>query len=302
MKTLASLVEKAARENNPIVAVASAADLEVLTSVYEGIRRGIASFILFDDQDKIKQLLTQNFSELLTHEKLEIYHTENLKESAIEAVKAVSKGQAHVLMKGNIPTPVLLKEVLHSEYGLRTGKILSHVAAFEVPNYDKLLFVTDAAMNIAPDLETKAQIIRNAVATAHSCGIAEPIVAPLAAIETVNPAMTPTIDAASLVAMSKRGQIEGCIIDGPLALDNAISIEAARQKGIKGSTAGNADILLVPNIEAGNILYKSLMYFAEAKVGAVIEGAKAPIVLTSRADSAESKLYSLALAILSIRK
>ena len=185
---------------------------------------------------------------------------------------------------------------------LELGKILSHVAAFEVPNYDKLLFVTDAAMNIAPDLEAKAQIIRNAVATAHSCGVNEPIVAPLAAVETVNPAMIPTIDAASLVVMNKRGQIEGCIIEGPLALDNAISTEAARQKGITDPSAGNADILVVPNIEAGNILYKSLIYFAQAKVGAVIQGASAPIVLTSRADSAESKLYSLALAILSTSK
>jgi phosphate butyryltransferase len=299
MTTLASIVEKAAMHDDPIVAVASAADMEVLTAVYEAVNNEIASFILFDDQEKIHHLLSQNFRELLSNEKIQIYHTENLKESAVEAVKSVSNGQAHVLMKGNIPTSVLLKEVLNSEYGLRTGKVLSHVAVFEVPYYDRLLFVTDAAMNIAPDLDAKAQIVRNAVATAHACGVEEPIVAPLAAVETVNLAMTPTIDAASLVVMNQRGQIDGCIIEGPLALDNAISIEAARQKGITGPSAGNADILVVPNIEAGNILYKSLVYFAQAKVGAVIQGASAPIVLTSRADSAESKLYSLALAILS---
>jgi phosphate butyryltransferase len=290
MTTLASIVEKAAMHDDPIVAVASAADMEVLTAVYEAVNNEIASFILFDDQEKIHHLLSQNFRELLS------------KESAVEAVKSVSNGHAHVLMKGNIPTSVLLKEVLNSEYGLRTGKVLSHVAVFEVPYYDRLLFVTDAAMNIAPDLDAKAQIVRNAVATAHACGVEEPIVAPLAAVETVNPAMTPTIDAASLVVMNQRGQIDGCIIEGPLALDNAISIEAARQKGITGPSAGNADILVVPNIEAGNILYKSLVYFAQAKVGAVIQGASAPIVLTSRADSAESKLYSLALAILSTSK
>jgi phosphate butyryltransferase len=302
MTTLASIVEKAAMHDDPIVAVASAADMEVLTAVYEAVNNEIASFILFDDQEKIHHLLSQNFRELLSNEKIQIYHTENLKESAVEAVKSVSNGHAHVLMKGNIPTSVLLKEVLNSEYGLRTGKVLSHVAVFEVPYYDRLLFVTDAAMNIAPDLDAKAQIVRNAVATAHACGVEEPIVAPLAAVETVNPAMTPTIDAASLVVMNQRGQIDGCIIEGPLALDNAISIEAARQKGITGPSAGNADILVVPNIEAGNILYKSLVYFAQAKVGAVIQGASAPIVLTSRADSAESKLYSLALAILSTSK
>ena len=302
MTTLASIVERAAMKDNPLVAVASAADLGVLTAVHKAINEGIASFILFDDQEKVHHLLSQNFNELLSSEKIQIYHTESMEESAVEAVKAVSSGQAHVLMKGNIPTSVLLKEVLNSEYGLRTGKILSHVAVFEVPNYDRLLFVTDAAMNIAPDLEAKAQIIRNAVTTAHACGVNEPIVVPLAAIETINPAMTSTLDAASLVVMSKRGQIEGCIIEGPLALDNAISIEAARQKGITGQSAGKADILVVPTVEAGNILYKSLIYFAEAKVGAVIQGASAPIVLTSRADSAESKLYSLALAILSTAK
>ncbi|WP_210468949.1 phosphate butyryltransferase [Sporosarcina sp. 6E9] len=302
MTTLASIVEKAAMQNDPIVAVASAADMEVLTAVYEAVTNEIASFVLFDDEGKIHHLLSQNFQELLSNEKIKIHHTENLTESAVEAVKSVSSGQAHVLMKGNIPTSVLLKEVLNGEYGLRTGKILSHVAVFEVPNYDRLLFVTDAAMNIAPDLDAKAQIVRNAVSTAHVCGVDEPIVAPLAAVETVNPAMAPTIDAASLVVMNQRGQISGCIIDGPLALDNAISIEAARQKGIAGSSAGKADVLVVPNIEAGNILYKSLVYFAEAKVGAVIQGASAPIVLTSRSDSAESKLYSLALAILSTSK
>lgn len=302
MKTLASIVDRAAMKDNPLVAVASAADLGVLTAVHKAINEGLGSFLLFDDEEKVHHLLSENFNELLSSERIQIYHTESIKDSAVEAVKAVSSGRAHVLMKGNIPTSVLLKEVLNREYGLRTGKILSHVAVFEVPNYDRLLFVTDAAMNIAPDLEAKAQIIRNSVSTARACGVNEPIVVPLAAIETINPAMTSTLDAASLVVMSKRGQIEGCIIEGPLALDNAISIEAARQKGITGQSAGKADILVVPTIEAGNILYKSLIYFAEAKVGAVIQGASAPIVLTSRADSAESKLYSLALAILSTAK
>ena len=195
-------------------------------------------------------------------------------------------------------TSIILRAVLNSEYGLRTGKILSHVAAFEVPGYNRLLFITDAAMNIAPDLEAKAQIIRNATAAAHACGVQKPLVAPLAAVETINPAMVSTTDAASLFMMNKRGQITGCLVDGPLALDNAVSIQAAEQKGIKGDAAGKADILLVPDIESGNILYKSLVYFANAKVGSIIQGAKAPIVLTSRADSAETKVYSLALAIL----
>ncbi|HJF32879.1 MAG TPA: phosphate butyryltransferase [Sporosarcina psychrophila] len=301
MVTLDSLIVQAALRKDPVVAVASAADWEVLEAVSIAIAKGIASFMLFDDEKRLKDLIQTDFPQLVNEEKVSIHHAEDNIRAASLSVKAVSNGQANVLMKGNLATSTILKAVLNGEYGLRTGKVLSHVAAFEVPGYDRLLFVTDAAMNIAPDLEAKAQIIRNAVSTAHACGVDKPIVAPLAAIETVNPAMIPTTDAASLVVMNQRGQITGCTIDGPLALDNAVSEKAALQKGIKGETAGKADILVVPNIEAGNILYKSLMYFANAKVGAVIQGAKVPIVLTSRADSAESKLYSLALAILSTK-
>lgn len=302
MVTLDSLISQAASKKGPVVAVASAADREVLEAVSIASEKGIASFMLFADEIHISEMIQTNFPWLLDNEKISIHHAEDDSQAAMLSVKAVSIGQAHVLMKGNLATSTILKAVLNSEYGLRTGKILSHVAAFEVAGYDRLLFVTDAAMNIAPNLESKAQIIRNAVATAHACGVSMPIVAPLAAVETVNPAMIPTTDAASLVVMNRRGQITGCIVDGPLALDNAVSVKAATQKGITGETAGKADILVVPNIEAGNILYKSLMYFANAKVGAIIQGAKAPIVLTSRADSAESKLYSLALAILSIKQ
>lgn len=298
MNTLDSLIERAASTEGPIVAVAAAADQEVLEAVHVAIKKEMASFMLFDDESRLYNLLETKFPSVLATGRVTVYHSEDAAEAAKLAVKAVSRKAAHVLMKGNLSTSVILKAVLNSDYGLRTGKTLSHVAAFGVPGYDRLLFITDAAMNIAPELETKAQIIRNAVATAHACGIEEPIVAPLAAVETVNPAMVPTTDAASLVMMNRRGQITGCIIDGPLALDNAVSEQAAAQKGITGETAGKADILLVPDIEAGNILYKSLIYFANAKVGAIIQGAKAPIVLTSRADSSENKVYSLALAIL----
>jgi phosphate butyryltransferase len=205
-------------------------------------------------------------------------------------------------MKGNIPTSVLLKAVLNKEFGLRTGNVLSHVAVFEVPDFDRFTIVTDAGMNISPDLEQKAQIVKNAAILARAIGIEYPKVAPIAAVEVVNPVMQATVDAAALSMMNKRGQITGCIVDGPLALDNAVSTLAAEHKGIHSEVAGRADILLVPTIEVGNVLYKSLIYFAKAKVGAVIAGAKAPIVLTSRADSAESKLYSLALAICSVTK
>jgi phosphate butyryltransferase len=233
---------------------------------------------------------------------LKIINAESSAAAAELAVMAVFNKEADVLMKGNIPTNILLKAVLNKEYGLRTGNVLSHVAVFEVPGFDRFTIITDAAMNIAPDLEQKAQIIKNAVFLARSIGITMPKVAPIAAVEVVNPAMQATLDAAALTVMNKRGQISGCIVDGPLGLDNAISSLAAEHKGIHSDVAGNADILLVPTIEVGNALYKSLIYFANAKVGAVIAGAKSPIVLTSRADSAESKLYSLALALCCVTK
>lgn len=299
MASLDSLIERAAAsESRPVVSIANAADSHVLGAVKMALDRNLASFRLFGNKEEIRMVLGTVDPLLLDNEFIEIVDASDQRMAAKLAVQSVSSGKADVLMKGNLPTATILKEVLNRDYGLRKDTILSHVAAFEVPGYDRLLFVTDAAMNIAPDLTEKAQIVRNAVQAAHACGISKPIVAPLAAVETVNPAMQPTLDAAALVAMNRRGQIDGCVIDGPLALDNAVSREAAAHKGIEGETAGNADILLVPTIEAGNILYKSLMYFANAKVGAVIQGAKAPVVLTSRSDHMESKLYSLALAIL----
>ena len=296
---LTDLIKQASASDDNVVAVASAADLEVLDAISMAIEHDMASFRLYDKEQKLKEMMTQHFPQLLNHPKIFTQHVKDDQQAAIAAVKSVHLNEANVLMKGHIPTALILKAVLNPDFGLRTGSVLSHVAAFEINGFERLIFVTDAAMNIAPDLAQKAQIIQNAVMVAHSVGVENPIVAPLAAVETVNPAMQPTLDAAALVAMNIRGQIKGCVVDGPVALDNAISVEAAHHKGLTGQHAGQADILLVPNIEAGNILYKSLVYFARAKVGAVIVGAKAPIVLTSRADSAESKLNSLALAICS---
>ncbi|WP_339250470.1 phosphate butyryltransferase [Sporosarcina sp. FSL W8-0480] len=302
MTTLKSLVEKTAASGSRTVAVACAADPEVLQAVEMAMMKGIASFILIDNERILEQLIKERFPELRSNPYISIVHADTIQEAAEKAVRFVSSGEAQVLMKGNLPTAIVLKAVLNSEYGLRTGKVLSHVAAFEVEGYNRLLFVTDAGMNIAPNLEEKAQIIQNSVAVAKACGVDVPIVAPLAAIETINPVMAATTDAANLVVMNHRGQIKDCIIDGPLALDNAVSIKSAQHKGITSVTAGKADILVVPSIEAGNILYKSLMYFANAKVGGIIQGARAPIVLTSRSDSAETKLYSLALAIQTSKK
>ncbi|MGS4994772.1 phosphate butyryltransferase [Bacillus cereus] len=294
------LIDQAAGQPKKTVAVAVAEDHEVIEAVAKAIKLQLAQFRLYGNQEKIMGMLQEHG--LQTSEHVEVIAAMSSAEAAELSVKAVRNGEADVLMKGNIPTANILKAVLNKEWGLRKGSVLSHVAAFEVPNYDRLIFVTDAAMNIAPDVTQKAAIIQNTVEVAQAIGIDLPKVAPIAAVEVVNPAMQATIDAAMLTQMNRRGQIKDCIIDGPLALDNAVSQIAAEHKGIVSDVAGKADILLVPTIEAGNVLYKSLVYFADAKVGAMIAGAKAPIVLTSRADSAETKVYSLALAVATASK
>ncbi|MCZ6939690.1 phosphate butyryltransferase [Bacillus mycoides] len=297
---LEHLIDQAAGQPKKTVAVAVAEDHEVIEAVAKAIKLQLAQFRLYGNQEKIIGMLQEH--ELQTSEYIEVIAAASSAEAAELSVKSVSNGEADVLMKGNIPTANILKAVLNKEWGLRKGSVLSHVAAFEVPNYDRLIFVTDAAMNIAPDVTQKAAIIQNTVEVAQAIGIDLPKVAPIAAVEVVNPAMQATIDAAMLTQMNRRGQIKNCVVDGPLALDNAVSQIAAEHKGIVSDVAGKADILLVPTIEAGNVLYKSLVYFANAKVGAMIAGAKAPIVLTSRADSAETKVYSLALAVATASK
>ncbi|MGH1283299.1 phosphate butyryltransferase [Bacillus toyonensis] len=297
---LEHLIDQAAGQPKKTVAVAVAEDHEVIEAVAKAIKLQLAQFRLYGNQEKIMGMLQEHG--LQTSDHIEVIAAASSAEAAELSVKSVRNGEADVLMKGNIPTANILKAVLNKEWGLRKGSVLSHVAAFEVPNYDRLIFVTDAAMNIAPDVTQKAAIIQNTVEVARAIGIELPKVAPIAAVEVVNPAMQATIDAAMLTQMNRRGQIKNCIVDGPLALDNAVSQIAAEHKGIVSDVAGKADILLVPTIEAGNVLYKSLVYFADAKVGAMIAGAKAPIVLTSRADSAETKVFSLALAVTTASK
>lgn len=296
---LDDLLIEAAKLRGNTVAVASAEDEEVIGAVVEAINRDLAQFLLFGNKDEIEELLMKKGC---NKDYVKVIHTRSKEQASQQAVKAVFENEASVLMKGHVPTSTLLKAVLNKEYGLRMGKVLSHVAVFEVPNFSKLIMVTDAAMNIAPDLSQKEQIINNSVEVARAIGIDQPKVAAITAVETINQSMQSTIDAAALTLMNTRGQIKNCVIDGPLALDNAISLEAAELKGISSPVAGQADILIVPSIETGNVLYKSLIYFAKAKVGAVIAGAKAPIVLTSRSDTSESKLYSLALALCSTEK
>jgi phosphate butyryltransferase len=299
---LEAMIEKLNDLGDQTVAVAAAEDYEVIEAISEAVKRNLANFLLYGDKARIEALLNEVNADLLSNSAIKVFHTNGIQHSVESAVKAVKLNEANVLMKGNVPTAILLKGVLNKENGLRTGNVLSHVAVFEVNGFEQFIILTDAAMNIAPDLEQKVQITNNAVGVARKLGVELPKVAPICAVEVVNPSMQATLDAAALTLMNRRGQIKDCLIDGPLALDNAISSLAAEHKGIHSEVAGRADILLVPSIEVGNALYKSLVYFAKAKVGAIIAGAKAPIVLTSRADTAESKLYSLAVALCSVSK
>ena len=279
---------------NRRIAVAVAQDAEVLIAVRKAADLGIVKPVLVGEEAAIKSIAAEINVSL---EGMEIIDEADKIEACRKAVKLVHDGDADVVMKGIVDTSVILKAVLDKDIGLRESPVLSHVALFGVDGFDRLLYITDAAMCIAPDVEQKAHIIGNAVKVAHALGNDNPIVTCLCAVEKVNPKMQATLDAAELVERNKRGEIVGCTVCGPLALDNAVSVEAAKHKGITDPNAGKADILLVPYIEAGNIFYKSLTYMAKAQNAGMIVGAKAPVVVTSRADSDETKLNSIALAI-----
>jgi phosphate butyryltransferase len=292
MKKLEDIASAARNGKKMRIAVAGAADLPVLEAVHAADKAGIAEPLLVGDRRNIEDLAAR----IGMDSKTEIIDVADPVKAAAKAVSCVREEAAQILMKGFISTETLLRAVLNKESGIPSGKLLSHAGIFESPHYPKLLCVTDAAMNIAPSLEEKIVILNNAVSLFHKLDEKNPKVAIVTAVETVNPKMESTVHAAMLTQMNRRGQIKGCVVDGPLALDNAISKEAAAHKGIGGEVAGNADIILVPGIEAGNVLYKALVFLGEAALAGIIIGAKAPIVLTSRSDSDISKLYSIALA------
>lgn len=289
---LEELLNIAKTMDKKTIAVAAAHDKEVLIAVTEAVTLGIVNAILVGDEVKIKEIC-KNMR--LNLQNITIINESDVVKAAAKAVEQVFLGNADFLMKGMLNTSDLLKAVLNKEKGLRGQGMLSHVMLYEVPTYHKLISLTDGGMVMYPELNDKIGIINNAVKVAHKLGIENPKVAPICAVEVVNPSMQATVDAALLSQMNKRGQITGCIIDGPLALDIAISSEAANHKGIISDVAGDCDILLVPSIESGNFLGKALTYFAGAENAGVIVGAKCPVVLVSRADSARSKLYSIAL-------
>jgi phosphate butyryltransferase len=277
------------------VAVAAAQDHTILEAAVRASREHVAEAVLVGDEAKIREIAA---SRQIRLDNLTVINRKDDLEAAATAVGLAAGGKADLVMKGYLHTDDYLRAVLSKENGLRAGVLMSHVFVAELPGRERFLFVTDGAMNIAPDLEQKAQIVLNAVHLAQALGYEEPRVAALAAVELLNPAMPATVDATCLHTMGERRQFSPrCLVDGPFALDNAVSAEAAAHKGITGPVAGGADILLVPCIEAGNMLVKSLVYFAAARVAGVVLGAKCPVILTSRADSAESKFLSIALGV-----
>ncbi len=286
---------KFATNNNIKIAVAAAHDMEVLSAIKMAMELNLVTPILVGDK---KQILQYAEELQLKLDNVEIIDEVDIQKASEIAVRLVHDGVAKILMKGLVDTSIILKAVLNKEYGLRTSNLLSHAAVFEVDKYHKLLFVTDAAMNLAPTLDEKRQITENIVSLAHSLSIKKPKVAVVCAKEKVDPKMIATVDADELVKMNKSGVLSGCLVGGPFALDNAISKEADKHKGINDPVAGDADIILVPTIEAGNVLYKSLAFLSNSKNAGIILGARSPIVLTSRADSDEAKLNSIALAVL----
>ena len=292
-KTFSDLIAKVGECGMKKVAVAVAQDSAVLEAVKAAKERKIADAILVGDEAKIKKIAAELNIDLSD---FEIINVEDVTEAALTAVKLVHEGKADMYMKGLIDTKGFLKSVLDKEVGLRTGKPLSHVCVFDVEGIDHLLFLTDVAFIPYPTLEDKVNIIHNTLEITKACGIENPKVAPLAAVEVVNPKMPVTVEAAELAQMNKDGKIPGCIVDGPLSLDLAIDPEAAKHKGATDrAIQGDADILLFPDIHAGNLVYKAMVHTANVINGNVLTGTKAPVILTSRSDSMEVKVNSLAL-------
>lgn len=294
MNNFDALLEKISTCSTKKIAVAVAQDDAVLEAVQAAKKRNIADAILVGDADMIKDIAASIDMDLSGFEIIDVKDTT---EAALTAVKLVHDGKADMYMKGLIDTKGFLKSVLDKEVGLRTGKPLSHVALFEIEGYDRMFFLSDVAFIPYPTLEDKVGIIKNTVEVAHACGIECPKVAPVAAVEVVNPKMPATVEAAELVKLNEAGEITGCIVDGPLSMDLAIDPEAAVHKGATGrKIVGDADVILFPDIHAGNLVYKTLVHTAKVKNGCILTGTKAPVILTSRSDSFETKVNSIALA------
>ncbi|HEX2969259.1 MAG TPA: bifunctional enoyl-CoA hydratase/phosphate acetyltransferase [Bacteroidales bacterium] len=280
------------------LALAAAQDQHSLGAVLKAWESGLIEPVLVGDKPGIERICEEYNYDI---SEINVIHEADPEKAVVKAVRMTSSGEADILMKGKIGTSSLLKGVLNKEWGLRTGNLLSHIALFQVETYHKVIAVTDVAMNIAPNLQEKIGIVNNSVACLNKLGYIMPKVAVLGAVEMVNENMEATLDAALLSKMNQRDQIRNCIIDGPLAFDNAVSLESAKHKGIRSDVAGDTDLLLMPDIEVGNVLYKSLVFFAKADVASIILGASVPIVLTSRSDSEKAKYDSILLAVAASR-
>lgn len=292
-KTFADLIARVNDCGMKTVSVAVAQDSAVLEAVVAAKERKIANAILVGDEKKIREIADSLSMDLSG---FEIINVEDMTEAARTAVNLVHEGRADMYMKGLIDTKGFLKSVLDKEVGLRTGKPLSHVCVFQVEGIDRLLFLTDVAFIPYPTLEDKVHIINNTLEITRACGIENPKIAPLAAVEVINPKMPATVEAGELTRMNKEGEITGCIVDGPLSLDLAIDPEAAKHKGATDrAIQGDADILLFPDIHAGNLVYKCLVHTAKVVNGNILTGTKAPVILTSRSDDFETKVNSIAL-------
>jgi phosphotransacetylase len=290
-----ALIEACAELDPVTTAVAHPCDDSSLTAAVEAAEANLIRPILIGPEAKIRGVAEQCGLDIAPYRLVDTAHSHA---SAAKAVEIVRAGDAESLMKGSLHTDELMAEVVRKEGGLRTERRISHVFIMDVPTYAKPLAVTDAAINIFPDLETKVDIVQNAIEMAHALGRELPKVAILSAVETVTPKIPSTIDAAALCKMAERGQITGALLDGPLAFDNAISKEAAAIKGIRSEVAGDADILVVPDLEAGNMLAKQLSFLANADAAGIVLGARVPIILTSRADTVRARMASCAVAVL----
>ena len=288
------LIAKVSTCGKQRLAVAAAEDDAVLEAVNEAHKRGIADAILVGDEAAIRKIAAELDMDLSDYR---IINEPDKAAAALKAVKLAHDGEADMYMKGLLDTKTFLKSILDKEVGLRTGKTLSHVAVFQVKGIEQLLFLSDVAFITYPTLEDKVHIIENTVAVAHACGVACPKVAPLAALEVVDPKMPCTGDAHELRRMNAEGKLTGCVVDGPLSMDIAIDPEAAAHKGAAlRPAAGHADVLLFPDIQAGNLVYKTLVHTAECENGCILTGTKVPAILTSRSDSFKTKVNSIALA------
>lgn len=296
--TFAQLMEKAREIGPKTVAIAAAQEKEILLAAQDAEAQNLCECVLVGDREAIKEIAQENSPAPTDIRRMMIIHEPEPKQAARKVMELVHLGHAQMAMKGKIETGDFLRAALDKEVGLRVGRLLTHVGIFEIPGFDRLIFISDAGVVVAPTMEQKIEIVQNAIYVAQRLGVEQPKVAILAATEMVNPKIPTTLDAANLSKMADRGQIKGGLVDGPLALDNAISLESTQIKGIKSDVAGRADILIPPDVEAANVLAKAITYFAKGNMAGVVVGGKSPIIVASRSDPHQTKLVSMALGVL----